>query len=221
MERNNTTASEPPAGPRVPHTTLYGGSDLFRMAGLTDALFAIVLTLLVLELRLPETNFSSDAGLLAGLASLAPVFFAYGLTFAVGGLQWLAHHRTVAMLERYDTALLVWNLMFLGVVSALPFSSALVGRNGDLFWGWTLYAANMVLIGLAQSQLVHHAIRHDLLRPDLNAAIGRSLQLRALGTPLVFSLSILVALVSTAVAHFVPLLLIVFPRLVAARAGSG
>ena len=109
---------------------------------------------------------------------------------------------------------------FLDVVSALPFSSAVVGRNGDLFWGWTLYAVNMVLIGLAQAQLVHHSIRNKLLRPDLTAAVGRSLQLRALGTPLVFGISILVALASTVVAHFIPLLLIIFPRLVAAQTGS-
>jgi uncharacterized membrane protein len=112
---------------------------------------------------------------------------------------------------------MMWNLVFLGTVSGLPFSSAVVGRNGDLFLGWTLYASNMVFIGLALTMLVHHAIRHGLLRPDVQGPLERFLRLRALATPLVFGLSILVALFDTASAELTPLLLIAYNAALSAR----
>jgi len=199
---------------------LDSGIDLFRIGGLADALFAIVLTLLVLELRLPEASYTEDADLLAGYLSLVPMLYAYVLTFAVGSLHWIAHHRFVAHLARYDRGLIIWNLLFLGTVSGLPFTSSVVGKNGDLFLGWALYAAHIVLIGLAFGVLVRHASVNGLLRPDVSPSLGRFLQLRALGAPLVFGLSIPVALVSTSAAQFTPLLLLVYGRLVSGRLTS-
>lgn len=201
----------------TPYALLDSGTDLFRIGGLADALFAIVLTLLVLELRLPQDGYTSDARLIADYLTLIPVLYAYVLTFAVGSLHWIAHHRIVAQLERYDRGLLMWNLVFLGTVSGLPFSSGVVGRNGDLFAAWTLYAANMVIIGLALTMLVHHAIRHQLLRPEVRGPLERFLRLRALAAPLVFGLSIPVALVSTTAAELTPLLLIVYNAAITAR----
>ena len=199
-------AAPPPPRPEG-FAALDRGHDLVRLAGLTDALFAIVLTLLVLELRLPEPAYTSDADLLAGLATLLPVLYAYGLTFAVGSLHWIAHHRIVAALRHYDRGLLMWNLVFLGTVSGLPFSSAVVGRNGNLFVGWTLYAANIVVIGLVLAQVVQHAIRRRLLREDVSPTTARLLRLRALAAPSVFLLSIPIALLDTTAAELTPLLL--------------
>jgi len=96
--------STPGTGRRIaPHAALDTGTDLYRIGGLADALFAIVLTLLVLELRLPETSYTTDAGLFAGYLTLMPVLYAYILTFAVGSLHWIAHHRIVSLLTRYDS----------------------------------------------------------------------------------------------------------------------
>lgn len=199
-----------PSGQLSPHAVLDRGKDLARIGGLADALFAIMLTLLVLELHLPRTDYTTNAGLLAAYVSLLPVLYAYVLTFAVGGLHWIAHHRVIAALTHYDRGLLLWNLVFLGMVSALPFSSAVVGANGKLFAAWALYAANMVVIGLALTALIHHAIRSGLLRPDIGEPTARFLRLRALAAPLVFLASIPVAWLSTTAAELTPLLLFVY-----------
>jgi len=199
------------------HAVLDSGGDLMRIGGLADALFAIVLTLLVLELRLPEAAYTSDGDLVAALLALLPVIYAYVLTFAVGSLHWIAHHRIVAALERYDRGLLMWNLVFLGTVSGLPFSSAVVGRNGNLFVGWTLYAANIVVIGVVLALLVHHAIRRRLFREEVPRATTSLLRLRALAAPTVFLLSIPIALLSTTAAELTPLLLFATNAVLMAR----
>ena len=199
------------------YANLDSGSDLFRIGGLADALFAIVLTLVVLEFRLPESSYTSNTDLLAGLVTLAPVLYAYAMTFAVGRLHWIAHHRLVSLLTSYDRGLLMWNLAFMGAVSGLPFSSAVVGRNGDLALTWSLYAANMVAIGQVLTLMLDHAIRHDLLRPEVRGRLAAFLRLRALSAPLVFLLSIPVALIDTTAAELTPLLLFGYNAVLNAR----
>lgn len=206
-----------PPGQVAPHAALDRGTDLARIGGLADALFAIVLTLLVLELRLPRPSYTTNAGLVAAYVSLLPVLYAYALTFAVGSLHWIAHHRVVALLTHYDRGLMVWNLILLGTVSGLPFSSAVIGSNGRLFAAWALYAANMVLIGLAQAALIGHAIRNGLLRHDIAGPTARFLGLRALAVPLVFLASIPVAGLSITAAKLTPALLFVYNAVLNAR----
>lgn len=201
--------------PSAPHPTerrpslamLDRGTDLQRIGSLADALFAIVLTLLVLELRLPQASYTTDADLIGGLLTVLPVLYAYVLTFAVGSLHWIAHHRIVALLKGYDRGLLMWNLLFLGTVSGLPFSSAVVGRNGNLFVGWALYAVNIVVIGLVLTLMVDHSARRNLFRAEVGRPLVRLLRQRALAAPLVFALSLPVAFLSTAAAELTPLLL--------------
>jgi len=120
-------------------------------------------------------------------------------------------------LGRYDRGLLMWNLVFLGTVSGLPFSSAVVGRNGNLFVGWTLYAANIVVIGVVLALLVHHAIGRKLFRDEFPHATRAFLRLRALAAPSVFLLSIPIALLSTTAAELTPLLLFATNAVLTAR----
>ena len=102
---------------------------LERLVFFSDAVFAIAITLLVIDLRLPDLgDHVSNQQLSAALGALVPRIFAYALSFWVIGLYWLAHWRRYQYIERVDETLIALNLLLLGLVAFMPFPTALVGE---------------------------------------------------------------------------------------------
>ena len=95
-----------------------------RVEALSDGVFAIAMTLLVLELKIPDLPKDvSQAELLARLREMLPHFYSYALTFVLSGVFWIFHHFTFHFI-RHTTRLLLWlNTIFLMFVSLLPFST--------------------------------------------------------------------------------------------------
>lgn len=98
-----------------------------RMLFFSDAVFAIVLTLLVLELRPPVGE--TEAELAEGLRELGVHFIAFGISFALGGVFWLAHMRTLRTLQKFDWWTAAANLVHLMAVAMAPFASAMLGEH--------------------------------------------------------------------------------------------
>jgi uncharacterized membrane protein len=100
-----------------------------RIEALSDGIFAIVMTLLVLELKVPDLprRVATDE-LWHAVREHGPTFFSFFLTFMLASQYWFWHHLTFARIHRVDKPLLWINLMFLMFVSLLPFSTAMVGR---------------------------------------------------------------------------------------------
>ena len=120
-----------------------------RIEALTDGLFAIVLTLLVLELKVPEMPRAEAAlHLNEQLAHLAPVFIGFIITFFIGGLFWYLHHLSFHFINHVTPRLVIANLVFLGFVSLLPFSMALFSRYQGLVTPTVCYFANFLGISL-------------------------------------------------------------------------
>src|SRR5919202_6822338 len=89
------------------------GSELERTVFFSDAVFAIAITLLALEIQVPQIPADSAAALLPGaLLSLWPKFFSFLISFWVVGFYWLSHHRTFRYISGYDYSLLLINLLF-------------------------------------------------------------------------------------------------------------
>ena len=118
---------------------------LHRLLFFTDAVFAIVLTLLVLELRPPGEG--SEGG-------LGPRLFAFALSFAIIGVFWLAHMATTRRLARFDWPTSVANLVFLFPICLIPFVSAWVGRTGLGSVGWIAYSLVLIATSVANMLLV-------------------------------------------------------------------
>jgi uncharacterized membrane protein len=125
---------------------------LNRMLFFTDAVFAIVLTLLVLELRPPP--FDNPLGNRAAILGMASRLFAFGMSFTVGSIFWIAHLHTTRRMIRFDWAATVANLAFLFPICLLPFASAWFGRGFDNPFPWGLYCSTMVLTSIANIVLV-------------------------------------------------------------------
>jgi len=116
---------------------------LDRMLFFTDAVFAIVLTLLVLELKPPHGTTGAER--LDGLAALSGPLFAFVLSFAIVGIFWVAHLATTQRLLRFDWPVTIVNLIFLLPLCLVPFVSAWVGEALMGADGWAVY--DLVMIG--------------------------------------------------------------------------
>lgn len=103
------------------------GRMVDRMLFFSDAVFAIVLTLLAIELHAPHAE--TNAELMSGLAAMAPKFFAFIISFALIGLWWSVHMRLTRRLIAFDWPTAVANLLALAFITLLPFASAVFGQN--------------------------------------------------------------------------------------------
>jgi uncharacterized membrane protein len=169
-----------------------GRRQLDRLVAFSDGVFAIAITLLVLDIRLADPG-SAGAGatLPQQLAILAPSIFAYALSFVVVGGYWVAHHRTFKFIVRYDTRLLWLDLLVLFFVALLPFPTQVIARYGDTFLGVEIYAGAMVLTGLSLLALWFYAnYGGHLTRPGTDVRIGA---IKSSITPAVFGSSMIVA----------------------------
>jgi uncharacterized membrane protein len=125
-----------------------------RLDALTDGVFAFAMTLLVLDLRLPD-GFEphSAAELIAALHDLEGQYIAYVISFFVLGARWLAQvsHRTVP--EQTSGTYGIWVLIHLFLITSIPFTTMLVGRYNDFAPATWLYALNMILSALASLRM--------------------------------------------------------------------
>ena len=197
---------------RAADAPMEGSGDVTRVMALSDGLFAIVLTLLVLDLK-PEPTASGQA--YDALVELWPRLFAFFLTFLVGGSFWVAHHADLETLRGHDRTCLWLNLMFLLPVSLLPFTTSLIGGNtGSVTW--TLYSLNVIAIGLTQTALWGYVRVMGLIQPTRNPAELQFLMVRHLTIPAVFAVSIGVSFILPGVAPYtallIPLVLRVYTR---------
>jgi uncharacterized membrane protein len=125
-----------------------------RLDALTDGVFSVAMTLLVIDIKLPEdVHPHSAAELIEALARLDRQFFAYALSFIVLGLRWLGLARGVAADETASMAYARWTLLHLFLVTCIPFSTMVVGRYGNLAPAVCLYAGNMLLAAAVAFQL--------------------------------------------------------------------
>jgi uncharacterized membrane protein len=120
-------------------------SGLTRLEAFSDGVIAIIITIMVLELKLPEHGV--EHGLWEGLVKpLAPKFVAYGLSFVVIAIMWVNHHAMIATARRASRAVLWCNIHLLFWMSLIPFATAIVGDNPFLprrvaIYGFVMFAS--------------------------------------------------------------------------------
>jgi len=103
---------------------------LERLVFFSDAVFAIAITLLVIELHPPHLpRGTSDHDHIASLANLLPAFIGYFISFAVVGNFWMGHHRAFSLASHYHPRILIWNMALLAMVAFMPFATAYLSAN--------------------------------------------------------------------------------------------
>ena len=183
-----------------------GDEDQTRLLALSDGLFAIVLTLLVLDLHQSDTTLTYEE-----LVQLWPRLFGFFLTFFVGGSYWVAHHKDFEYIDGHNETLLWLNLMFLLSVSLLPFTTAVIGEHTSTV-AWTLYALNIIGIGLSLAAIWGYADSVGMIEERMNSDARRIATVRHFVIPSVFVISIPFAFF-TNIAPYTPLLIPVATRI--------
>ena len=163
-----------------------------RMEALIDGVFAIAMTILVLEVKVPDlADPSSSAELLHALQHHLYVIVAYFLSFAMLGLFWTWHHRLAHKVAEIDGALVMCSLAFLSLVCFFPFAAALFGRfmfHGNLV-PLLIYLPVVGLILLSQALYFYLAIKRGLILPSVPRAEVQSAHRRNVVSCAVFSLA--------------------------------
>ncbi|QWT19389.1 DUF1211 domain-containing protein [Bacillus sp. NP157] len=168
--------------------------QLERLTFFSDAVFAIAITLLVIEIHVPHPEGAGDMAWLQALANLLPNFFGFLLSFIVVGALWAAHHRVFGMVRGYDPALVWRNLALLMSVAFMPFSSALMSAHSTERVPEVFYALNLLVAGLLQWRLVRTVLQAPYLREDITADDVAMMRRRTLALPAMSTVSLLLAL---------------------------
>jgi uncharacterized membrane protein len=195
------------------------GSDapsVVRLVSFSDAVFAIAITLLAIQLRVPEIKDpKSGHELSRALGDLSGQFFTYGITFVLIGVYWLGHHRMFQHITRHNRRLAELNLLFLFTISFMPFPADLLGRYPHNRTAVIVYASTLTVVTLMSVALWEYAVRAGLTEPDLNPRFRYYFTLRPLVIAAVFAASIGVAFVNVTAAS--RLWFVAFPALLVMR----
>lgn len=152
-----------------------------RLEALVDGVFAIAMTILVLEIKVPELTHPRDPlELLDQLRHAWPILAAYLLSFCLLGLFWFWHHRLMAKIVRVDVPVFALSLLFLALVSFFPFAAALMGRYPFNAVSLMVYLPTMGLILTTQAANFGLALRRGCVNPELPQAELRAAQRRNL-----------------------------------------
>lgn len=178
---------------------------LNRIVYFSDAVMAIAITLLAVNIRVPQIPAPASASQLGfSLVGMLPEALSFLISFIVIGVYWMAHHRYFGYIKRYDARLMWLNLLFLLFIVVLPFFSTLLGSYGNLTVAETLYALVIAGIGLSMLAIWAYASQdHRLIDAELDPDFIRGTFPLAIATPLIFLASIPVAFVQPGLAPLV------------------
>jgi uncharacterized membrane protein len=180
-----------------------------RIVLFSDAVIAIAITLLVLDIKLPDLpNHADSSALNAALSSIAPKITAYVVSFLVVGQFWYGHFLRFRYIIRADLRLIWLNLLFLMAIGFVPFASSVQSEHQNAT-AYALYDGTMAVVALLSAALWGYAIAGDrLVRPGLTPAIRRQSLVGPLLVAGVFIFSALVAQYDVSAARWPWLLLI-------------
>jgi uncharacterized membrane protein len=179
----------------MPELNNIRGFEKSRLQSLSDGVFSIVMTLLVLEVISNEvTGAASAPELHKALLDLWPKLLSYVISFVVAGVFWVAQLADLHHLTHTDNRFLWINILFLFWVSLLPFSAALLGEHHQYAVAAIVYGCNMIFASLTLHFSWRYAVQgHRLVSPDLSAVAIKQAHVRILLGPPIYLLGIGVA----------------------------
>ena len=204
LQRRARTARNP--------LSIAGHLEYDRVLFFSDAVFAIAITLLVVDIRVPISRSGINAG--QELHDAERQILGFFISFLVIGLFWMGHHRLFRYITALDRPLIFLNLVFLGTIAFVPYPTALLfASSTDQVTATVFYAACIAGAGLAELVVWLYAIRaHGRVPASVSPALRRYETLLLLPVPVVFALSIPVAFANPVVGSFTWLLLLPIGR---------
>jgi uncharacterized membrane protein len=166
-----------------------------RLEAFSDGVFAVAITLLVLNLQVPQLASASE--LVSRLGALWPKLLSYALSFVIVGIYWVAHHNTFHYIQHSDRNLLWLNILLMMCIVFIPFPTALLGEYPEQRVSVIIYAGTLVITGLVLQSLWWYATsRYRLVDRNIDPRLVQRATRRNLTAPLIYLLAIGISLVS-------------------------
>lgn len=193
-----------------------------RIGTFSDSVFAVAITLLVLNIHVPSISLHLTSQTLASrLGDLWPNYEAFVLSFVIIGIYWILHHLMFRYIERYNGPFLWLNLFFMMCIVIMPFTASLISEYGQTSIATIVYAANLAVASLLMAVIWWYAVgRGQLMIKGFDVEWGKHAVLANLCTALVFLVSMPIALGNARVAKYFWLLLIPIHALLERRKGK-
>jgi uncharacterized membrane protein len=180
-----------------PHYNMIAGGEVGRIAALSDGLFAIAATILVLDFHTPEpTDIHSETELFHALAASAPRLLPWLLSLITLGIFWLGQQTQLSQLERSNRDVAWLHFVFLAVVTVLPFSTRLLADFIDYRTAFLVYWLNIVLLGASLYATWVCAERANLIREEARGDISRAVKRRVVVAQSLYAIGALAGLVN-------------------------
>jgi uncharacterized membrane protein len=179
-----------------------------RIVFFSDAVFAIAITLLVIEIKVPHLEpAAADSSFLTSVIQLIPKFVGFFLSFFVVGAYWVGHHRIFGFIDRWNYGLIWRNVFFLMAIAFIPFSTAFFSEYPARFVPLAVYAISFTLAGCLEIFLWRYAISAGLVRADADKNDIAHLTWRMSVLPAVGIVAMLIGLINPIFSGFAFLLI--------------
>ncbi len=181
-----------------------------RIETLSDGIFAIVMTLLILEIRVPNLPLNApNVEVAPALLALWPKFVSYLVTFISLGFFWVGHHIMYHAIRRADRTLLWLNIFFFMFVSLLPFSTSVLNAFSEAFIAPLFFGANVAIIGwILFFQWNYANSQPNMLADFVSAEYRKTVSSRMLIVPVATTLTVFICFWSVGISLAIYLLLL-------------
>ncbi len=183
-----------------------------RLEALSDGVFAIVMTLLVIEILVPDLHFANDRELWEALSHRGSLFVSYFVSFSVLSMFWIAHNFFYgAFTKNVNRVLVLLNILYLSFVALIPFSAHLLGEYSASRLAIFLYGLNVFIIGILAWVVLRYALSsQEIDTAHLSRRLLIQAQIRSALTPACTFLGMLMVWVNIPLALFLYTFPIVF-----------
>jgi uncharacterized membrane protein len=205
LEPPARTGGHPPSARAILRLRSTAGNlDYDRVLFFSDAVFAIAITLLAVDIRVPDLP-PGHIDSAQVLRAAGPKIFGFAISFVVIGLFWISHHTMFRYITALDRMIIRLNLIFLGLVAFLPYPTALLSASSTHQTPATVFYASCVAVAaLLELAIWIYAVRDDgLVSEEVSPLLRRYFAARLLTIPVVFGLSIPVAFAAPQAAQYV------------------
>jgi len=175
------------------------GQNIQRIEALSDGVFAIALTLLVLDIRVPvKEHVVYEKDLIIEFGKLTPKLLTYFLSFMTLGIFWTAHASQFHFIEKSDRNFNWINLSFLVFVTIMPFTTAFLSEYINFKFAVFIYWLNLFLLGIMLARVLGYADRHDFFKNGTEKnEIKKAMMRRGILAQVLYALGALLCLVDT------------------------
>jgi uncharacterized membrane protein len=170
-----------------------------RLLFFSDAVIAIAMTLLIIEIKAPHIENNSNSEVIKNINELIPKFVSFFISFFVIAIYWKAHHHLFGYVKKYTDKLIWLNILFLLSIVLMPFSSAFYSENFHLNIPYAIYCMNIFVTGLLNCWIIRYisSEKAKIATVSGNNLWRKYYTLRSLVAPLIFFLSMILSFYST------------------------